>query len=309
MQDSQSMLVSVIVLTFNQENLIIECLESIKRQTYSKIELIISDDASTDNTYSIVKEWVDVNQDALISITANSNPQNLGIAGNHSFAVQKAKGEYIKYIGGDDILHPRAIERMVQFTLENNLSWIVCQVAVFQSSINDATDLVIHPWNLWTYKKTNKIQLLSFLNGNKICAPGVFIKKSLLEQVDYFGHTYKTREDYHTWIALLIQGNCVRFLPDTLVYWRRHPNSVSYSIYQNNNAKWFVEEIHTLENIVVPITPWWAFPIRIHTFLKLKRFRKILLRNVKSSKLDRIYTILDPIFWISKCFEILENLE
>ena len=71
-------LVSVVVVTYNDSAFIIETLESIKKQTYSNIELIVSDDGSNDDTVKLVKEWVRFNSYSFVSckvmeVTNNSS--------------------------------------------------------------------------------------------------------------------------------------------------------------------------------------------------------------------------------------------
>ena len=107
------MLVSVIVITYNSAQYVLQTLESIKRQTYKNIELIVSDDRSSDNTISICKDWVIENKHIFRNVKVLQTPSNGGICHNYNYALQQANGEWIKYIAGDDILEDNCIERFV----------------------------------------------------------------------------------------------------------------------------------------------------------------------------------------------------
>ena len=72
MEMNNQPLVSVPVITYNSAKFVLETLESIKAQTYQNIELVISDDCSTDNTVQICRDWVD-----LINQNTTFSPKNL----------------------------------------------------------------------------------------------------------------------------------------------------------------------------------------------------------------------------------------
>lgn len=303
-----SILVSVVILTFNQEKMILNCLDSVRKQTYSNIELIISDDASTDNTCNIIEEWLQQNRKQFFQVLVIKNVTNIGISANHTLAVSKANGKYIKYLGGDDILHPMAIEKMLNYVEANKYDWIVCRIATFQDSIQESRNLKISPVAFWAFMRGRKIQLFTMFYGNYIPAPGVFIRKQVLEEVGFFGDYYRTREDYHTWLSIMSKGYSVKYLAETLVYWRRHKDSVSNSIFQTSNARWFIEGIHTIDNELIPRIPRFALAIRFHVWLVKKSYMKILSRGVKYSKWDCLYSYVDPLFLGTKILEFFNYI-
>lgn len=108
-------LFSIVVLTYNQANLIEDTLDSIYKQSYSNIELIISDDASSDDTPKIIKHWLKKYSKRFSNIAFFSSNNNNGISKNHNRGIKAAKGEFLKYLGGDDLLLPEATEKMAAF--------------------------------------------------------------------------------------------------------------------------------------------------------------------------------------------------
>ncbi|MEQ5287325.1 glycosyltransferase family 2 protein [Providencia huaxiensis] len=111
-------LVSVIIPVFNVEKYVEEAVKSIQEQTYRNIELIIVDDCSTDNTYEIVKKLSLEDQ----RIKLYKNETNLKIAKTLNIALEHANGYYIARMDGDDISHPKRIERKINF-LEKNTDY------------------------------------------------------------------------------------------------------------------------------------------------------------------------------------------
>lgn len=118
-------LVSVRVLTYNSGKYVIETLESIKAQTYSNIELIVSDDCSTDDTVQKVQSWIDDNSTRFVDVTFLTSAKNTGVSANYNRSLQPCKGEWIKGIAGDDIMLPNCIEDNVRYVTEHPTALVV----------------------------------------------------------------------------------------------------------------------------------------------------------------------------------------
>ena len=88
-------LVSIVVITYNSEKYILETLESAKTQTYRNLELIISDDCSTDRTVQVCQHWLEINRDFFINSKLIESPKNTGIPSNVNRGVNKAEGKWI----------------------------------------------------------------------------------------------------------------------------------------------------------------------------------------------------------------------
>lgn len=103
-------LVSISIETYNSSDYIIEALESAKAQTYSNIELIISDDCSTDNTLDIINKWLNVNKQRFVNVKLLTVEKNTGVTANTMRAWNACSGEWIKDLAGDDVLLPNCVE-------------------------------------------------------------------------------------------------------------------------------------------------------------------------------------------------------
>lgn len=109
-------LVSLVVATYNQEQYVRDTINSALMQTYNPLEIIISDDCSTDSTAEIIKTEVDAYRrgGGEHKVVFNRNKCNLGIAQNWQEACGLANGELIVAMGGDDISLPQRVSRIVE---------------------------------------------------------------------------------------------------------------------------------------------------------------------------------------------------
>ncbi|MDE6548819.1 MAG: glycosyltransferase, partial [Muribaculaceae bacterium] len=112
-------LVSIPIITYNSASYILDGLESIKEQTYKNIEIIISDDCSTDQTIEICQNWIDVNQHLFERAIIVTSEINTGVAGNLNRAIRECKGEWIRCLSGDDRFYPNTISDYVDFVKAN----------------------------------------------------------------------------------------------------------------------------------------------------------------------------------------------
>jgi glycosyltransferase involved in cell wall biosynthesis len=106
-----SPLVTFSLLAYNQEKFIREALEGAFSQTYSPLEIILSDDCSPDRTFEIIHEMAAAYRGPH-KIILNQNPRNLGIGGNLNRCMQLAGGEIIVVGAGDDISLPERVEQI-----------------------------------------------------------------------------------------------------------------------------------------------------------------------------------------------------
>ena len=108
-------LVSIGVLSYNRQDVLLQAIRSLLAQTYPHIEIIISDDASSDDSSAICQSYAN----KYANITLYSQKHNLGIPGNSNFVLSKAKGTYFMWASNDDLWHKNYIANLVSL-LESN---------------------------------------------------------------------------------------------------------------------------------------------------------------------------------------------
>lgn len=107
--------VSIVIPVYNGEKFIEKCLKSALDQSFSNIEIVIVDDCSNDNTFSKIKKYL--REDRRINYLKND--MNLGLAMNWNRCLEHTRGNWIKFLFQDDLLHPDCIEKMLQSTKES----------------------------------------------------------------------------------------------------------------------------------------------------------------------------------------------
>ena len=116
---AQERLVSIIMPAFNCEDFVAEAIESVFNQTYRNWELIIVDDASTDKTPDVVRQYVARDR----RVKYHQLTKNMGAAEARNHALEIAQGEFIAYLDNYDIWFPDKLREQVSFMIENNYNF------------------------------------------------------------------------------------------------------------------------------------------------------------------------------------------
>ncbi|MEN2486459.1 glycosyltransferase family 2 protein [Flavobacterium sp. B11] len=207
-------LVSIIVPTYNTEKFIKSTIESVQNQTYANWEMILVDDASTDNTPLIIEVFAV--QDSRVKLFKLSENRGNGFARNA--ALEKATGKYIAYLDADDLWFPTKLEKQIQFLKANNLYFTFSYYDSIDEEGNNLNRRVESP-NPLTYKE------LFFCNyvGNL----------TAIYDVDYFGkiilETSQKRQDWRIWLTILKEIKIAKPVPEPLAFYRIRKDSVSSS--------------------------------------------------------------------------------
>ena len=110
---TSSPLVSVVIPTYNRADLLRECLDSVQAQTYRPMEIIVSDDGSTDQTAQTVADFREHTKPQTGLETVFLALPRGGAPKARNAGVARATGEFIQYVDSDDLLHPRKVELQV----------------------------------------------------------------------------------------------------------------------------------------------------------------------------------------------------
>ena len=295
---------SIVVVTYNQEDLVLETLESIYSQTYKAIELVVSDDASTDSTPEIIKAWVEQKGDRFVNVILNFNKQNKGISGNHSCGLKLASGEFVKYLGGDDILLPDAIEKMCNFLVENKEArFCTSRVKPFYEDHGKRIflDDLFDKWTVRKLLSANVEKQFRILGRRSVIdAPGTFFRKSVFEDFGYPDESYKTFEDWHEWLKFLLNGERLYVLNEYTVLFRKHPRSTSTSAIYSGNRRFHEEVFRVYKEYVLPNIDKFSVAEVVSIYSIVKLYAGLLKYGVDRQTYTRLryYRMLDPLWWL-----------
>lgn len=216
--------VSVLVTTFNHAHYVEEALESLRRQTSRDFEVIITDDASTDDCAGVIASWL-----ARTGFAAQfiRNPVNRGICANRNAALARASGRFVCSLSGDDSYVPERIERQLGCFLSQPDD--VCAV------YSDA--LVVDADGVSTGRSALDVQLDGvtpqgelferLLSRNFLPAPAVMVRRSAISAVGGYDESL-FYEDWDMWLRLSRRFRFVHS-PGQVVRLRMHQASMSNS--------------------------------------------------------------------------------
>ena len=114
---------SIIVPVYNLENYLCKCIDSILGQTYRDFEVLLVDDGSTDSSLSICLQYAET--DSRICVFHKDNG---GASSARNLGLEKARGQYISFIDGDDFIEPDLYERLLEDLLKTNADISCCQL-------------------------------------------------------------------------------------------------------------------------------------------------------------------------------------
>ncbi len=225
-------LVSIIVITYNSAKYVLETLESAKAQTYANIELIISDDGSTDDTVEICQNWLAENKERFVYSQIITVEKNTGIPANCNRGVKASKGEWIKLIAGDDILLKNCVKDNIEHLENSDIKILFSKLRIFDKK----AQYDIRPSIVTFFEKESDEQFRMLLEYDHIGnTPTIFIAKKVIEQVGYYDEEFCLIEDYPFWIKCVQYGNRIHFMNKLTVLYRLHDSSVSLSERNKNH--------------------------------------------------------------------------
>lgn len=222
-------LVSVVVVSYNAEKYIVETLESIKKQTYSPIELIITDDASNDKTLEIVRAWVADNKSFFAENRIIANDINRGTVFNCNSGIKESKGVYIKMIAADDILDKDSIKNSVYYQEKYTDAIVIGKIIPFGENKSQVRLIKEKAERGYLILKQNQqIQKKEMLRCNYIYGPsGSFFRREIYEKVGMYDERFPLMEDYPYLIRLMEKNYQFRICNYISAYYRVTGNSVS----------------------------------------------------------------------------------
>jgi glycosyltransferase involved in cell wall biosynthesis len=212
--------VSIHIIAFNQKDYIAEAIESAVGQDYENLEVVVSDDASTDGTADIIAAYQLRYPNRLVALL---NKNNVGITANSNRGLRACTGKYIAFQGGDDVLLPGKITAQVKW-FEKDEKRVLCghQVEVFyedgsrsphlltkRMAEGAGSDQVIR--HGWAYAAT-----ATMVRAEKIPPHG-------------FDEALAAVSDYMMWIEVLAHGGIYGYVNGTYARYRRHSANVSNS--------------------------------------------------------------------------------
>ncbi len=203
--------VSIIIPTYNRANLLKQAIQSVLDQSFSDFELLILDDASTDNTEEIVKSFIDVR------IRYTRHLSNIGITKNRNYGLSKSIGEYIAMLDSDDLwISNNKLKKQVEF-LDSNIDFGI--VGTYSKILGQNNKpFLIGKDDAWMRRL--------FLIKNQIFQSSVLFRKNAVNELGFYDEALPIWEDYELWLRI---GTKYKFanIPEFLTGYRIHEKNIT----------------------------------------------------------------------------------
>jgi glycosyltransferase involved in cell wall biosynthesis len=227
--------VSVCVPTYNGEDYLVECLDSIRAQTFTDFEVIIVDDESTDRSYEIAQGYAKLDS----RFRVQRNAKRLGLVGNWNHCLDVSRGEWIKLLFQDDLLESRCIERLLAVCERFQTPFGFChREVIFGEQTPSATQefFIGHQQLLWELHgtKDSRVEPEAFarmavqrLDRNLVGEPTVTLfRRSLAQQYGMFLPAMIQKCDSEYWTRLATNIG-VAHVAEPLATFRVHGKSTT----------------------------------------------------------------------------------
>lgn len=228
-------LVSICIPTFNAARWIRESLTSAQAQTYQPIEILVVDDASTDDTVELVESLRNVRTRIIV------NELNLGMVNNWNKCVTLAQGKFVKFLFQDDLLYPECVQEMMRpFLADESMGLVFSPRDIILDANKDTASTrgwiqrctTLHTkFKVLKEANSGRQLFLEYLKGefcgNWVGEPScVMIKKECFERLGSFNETMYQNCDVEMWLRIMFFYQ-VGFVDKKLSAFRFHADSAS----------------------------------------------------------------------------------
>lgn len=217
-------IVTIIIPVYNILSFLDKCLDSVCKQTYKELEIILVDDGSTDGSAITCDQWAST--DNRIKVY---HKKNGGLSDARNYGLSKATGSYIIYLDGDDWIAANAVEKLIHTAQEYHADFIQ---ASYYYAYENYLLVYNEPTNIIEYNKENALKELISNGRIKNFAWGSLIKRELALQVPFVKGRYF--EDSFWKYQIMELSNKFVYVASPLFYYRQRSQSISGSFTSKN---------------------------------------------------------------------------
>lgn len=201
---------------YNNARFLREAIESVLRQTCDDFELLILDDASTEDVWSIIDSYI-----ADPRVHAEQNRKNIGYTRSLNILLQKASGDFIAKQDSDDVSEPRRIEKQLKAFTEPGIG----MVSTWGVSIDEKGKEVRNYYTDVAQRRPVDKVLAALSTESWILGPSVMLTREVVDNVGYFDSECYFAQDYNYWLRVLNEYT-FEYVPEVLYKRRIHNQQV-----------------------------------------------------------------------------------
>ncbi len=248
---NRSPLVSIVIPTYNAQDWIVGLLESVVKQSYRNIEVIIINDGSTDSSLDLVTQFAKSVIDISVHVITQKNS---GVSAARNEGVRYATGDLLTFVDSDDIWFSRKIEYQVNEIVESGISAVACSYGIFRD-IDSRVLEIVHPD--WSYGGVRNWLLLRSYGG--LLSSTLMVTRDVFNKAGPFRTDLSLSADIEfAWRLLRITP--VKLISEPLVGYRLRPNQM------HKQPELLLSEAQRM--------------IKIISLLQVNKFQRIFLSNL-----------------------------
>lgn len=203
-------LISIAMATYNGERFVSKQIESLLNQSYSNLEIIISDDNSTDSTYEICEKYAE--KDTRIKLVKNKRSK--GFISNFQNALSFCSGIYIVLADQDDLWYKEKVIELFNEIYENDLIYSDAKL------IDDCDNTIAESYSIVTEKFIPPRNVVDIILNNPVTGCTLMFNASLLDKVIPFPQGIPAHDQWITLAAFLSNG--IKYIDKPLIGYRQH---------------------------------------------------------------------------------------
>jgi len=277
-------LVSVYIPTKNRHDLLSVAIDSVLQQSYSNIEVLVVDDGSTDDTFTLLTQLSNKHK----NIHIFKNELSIGACASRNIAINHAKGEFVTGLDDDDVFLPRRIESLM--TAYDDKYAFVC------SSM------------LWDYggkqrlidAKEGQITLAQQLSYNEATSQ-VLVKKERVLSIGGFDEQFVACQDYDLWTRLLITyGTAFRIAPPSYIV--NDTGSSERMIGNTSSVKGYLQYFEKHQHLMSSAN------LKNQKFMRIRRCREVLSIKELFKQIGSGHFFSKFRYFLSSNFKLIQQL-
>lgn len=275
-------LVSVIILSYNQLDILNETIDSILEQDYHNIEIIISDDGTKEFKNDYYYEYINKRKKNNIkNVIINSNNKNLGVVKNYNKGLSLSNGKYIKFIDGDDVFfNNKSLSELVNFMKENDSLIVTGNMLFCDENMNQlpiANKKIKYFRRYLPLGKNPEIFFKKLAIEDVIPNPAVLFNRKVFELYGVYDEDYMHLDDWTMFLKVVRLGCKIDYL-DTITIKYRFGRGVS--INKKHNNIFFNDTIKCYKKEIIPYKRqlgYWAYKNAMWRYERGYRFEEYSL--------------------------------
>jgi succinoglycan biosynthesis protein ExoO len=223
--------VSIVMANYNGAAHLADAIRSAQSQSLRDLEIIVSDDASSDESIAIATELMA--EDLRIRLVRSCHNGGPAAARNRAFAL--AQGEWIAVMDSDDLMHPDRLMTLVEMARRDKADMVADNVVEFDTSGSKTPHPLLS--GRWA-QEPFWVEICRYIQFNHLYGRGpalgylkpLFRKTILTGPTAYYDETLRIAEDYNLVLRLLYAGRRMRVYPLPLYFYRKHSTSISHRL-------------------------------------------------------------------------------